>query len=672
MVGRMQAPVLALFVACAGLIASPLASAAPVVSRVTAPIRTEAQTAALPPSIPTLGADVHHAPFSSTEHAAADAARERRGSEPRLVNLGASPRGTLRKCQGDCDRDSDCQGSLKCFQRNGYAKVPGCAAGGSGDQRNYDYCYEPSGSTRPSPPPPPPKVCTTGSVGTDGMLDILKPAATNFQKCHDSVKGIADNLTDLKRGVKHATEAADKMQRATGKIKAVLDKVNDKGIANILGKIPKVGLFIKMGLKAAGKVATPVDKLAKMTARAVKKVELAVKITEKTFSKASRITGPVAMLLTGGHAALDAAHTCAAAAGYECGSAEGDMELANQRALARGRDNLATISRTGEVCSEVLNPVDTAIAAIAAMARQLAPLLKPFTDVLAAIEAFVRDMEKFIDDFTKALSDSTAVQCTLEIFEPVTDFFNLATCPVDEAFRAILDTMMDKVSDLVNKATTQLITEGVEALVPDDLRIEIPDFRPNLPTGTWLATCTAASLAFPEHSNVAGTFWYVRLVYGMQLPHTITGEQIEQQILDEVLAKTRIDPLHDTGYNSACEEAWKELGTDYEACSKASYDRGVGEPLQYRGCQTHYEDFGLTCTRVTLPNEHTYFKLPLQGCRTDYEDWGAWCTRVWGGGTDTYFKSTYCSAGLEEDPLWCYKKCKTGYHGVGSVCWINQ
>ena len=506
------------------------------------------------------------------------------------------------------------------------------------------------------------------------MLDILKPAATNFQKCHDSVKGIADNLTDLKRGVKHATEAADKMQRATGKIKAVLDKVNDKGIANILGKIPKVGLFIKMGLKAAGKVATPVDKLAKMTARAVKKVELAVKITEKTFSKASRITGPVAMLLTGGHAALDAAHTCAAAAGYECGSAEGNMELANQRALARGRDNLATISRTGEVCSEVLNPVDTAIAAIAAMARQLAPLLKPFTDVLAAIEAFVRDMEKFIDDFTKALGDSTAVQCTLEIFEPVTDFFNLATCPVDEAFRAILDTMMDKVSDLVNKATTQLITEGVEALVPDDLRIEIPDFRPNLPTGTWLATCTAASLAFPEHSNVAGTFWYVRLVYGMQLPHTITGEQIEQQILDEVLAKTRIDPLHDTGYNSACEEAWKELGTDYEACSKASYGRGVGEPLQLRGCQTHYEDLGLTCTRVTLPNEHTYKKWPWNGCKKDYVDVVGVCTRVWGGGTDTYAKSTYCSAGLEKDDLGflCYEKCKEGYHGVGPVCWINQ
>jgi hypothetical protein len=475
-------------------------------------------------------------------------------------------------------------------------------------------------------------------VGTAGMLANLKPAATNFQKCHDSVKGIAGNLTDLKKGVKHATEAADKMQKATGKIKAVLGKVNDKGIANILGKIPKIGIFIKMGLKYAGKVNTPVDKLAKITGRAVKKLELAVKITEKTFSKAQRITAPVAVLLTGGHAALDAAHTCAAAAGYKCGSAEGDMELANQKALARGRDDLATISKTGKLCSEVLDPVDTAIAAIAAMARQLEPLLKPFTDVLAAIEDFVRDMEKFIDDFTKAVRESTAAQCALEIFKPVTDVVNIVTCPVneavDKAFRAIVGTMVNKVSDLVNKATTQLITEGVEALVPDDLRIEIPDFRPNLPTGTWLATCATAA-AFPEHDTIQATFSAVQFLYGMKLPHTVTGEQIEQQILDEVLARTQIEPLRNTGYTSACVEAFKELGTDYKACSKASYTRGEGKRLKYHGCRTHYTDGGLTCTRVTLPRTDTYVKSPVHGCKEHYVNGGIFCTRTWGSQVNT-------------------------------------
>jgi hypothetical protein len=321
------------------------------------------------------------------------------------------------------------------------------------------------------------------------------------------------------------------------------------------------------------------------------------------------------------------------------------MELANQKALVHGRDDLAAISKTGEVCSKVLDPVDTAIAAIAAMARKLESLLGPIKDVLAAIEGFVRDMEKFIDDFTKALRKSTAAQCALEIFEPVTDFVNLVTCPVDEAvdeaFRAVIGTMVDKVSDLINKATTKLITKGVEALVPDDLRIEIPDFRPNLPTGTWLATCATAA-AFPEHDAIQATFSAVQLLYGMKLPHTVTGEQIEQQILDEVLARTQIEPLRNTGYTSACVEAFKELGTDYKACSKASYVR-VGKALKLRGCEKHYEDFPLTCTR----------------CKTPWD-------------CHTYTKKSYCSSGLEEVDLRCYKKCKSGYHGVGPVCWINR
>lgn len=32
-----------------------------------------------------------------------------------------------RKCQGDCDSDSQCEGGLKCFQRDGREKVPGCS-----------------------------------------------------------------------------------------------------------------------------------------------------------------------------------------------------------------------------------------------------------------------------------------------------------------------------------------------------------------------------------------------------------------------------------------------------------------------------------------------------------------------------------------------------------------
>jgi len=44
-------------------------------------------------------------------------------------------------CEGECDNDGDCAPGLRCFQRNGYAPVPGCSGTGVED---FDYCYDPT------------------------------------------------------------------------------------------------------------------------------------------------------------------------------------------------------------------------------------------------------------------------------------------------------------------------------------------------------------------------------------------------------------------------------------------------------------------------------------------------------------------------------------------------
>ena len=48
------------------------------------------------------------------------------------------------RCGGDCDYDTDkhngCKGFLKCKQRNGYERVPGCSGNG---RSGFDYCYNP-------------------------------------------------------------------------------------------------------------------------------------------------------------------------------------------------------------------------------------------------------------------------------------------------------------------------------------------------------------------------------------------------------------------------------------------------------------------------------------------------------------------------------------------------
>ena len=53
-------------------------------------------------------------------------------------NSWTPPKGRkLKECEADCDRDSDCADGLKCFQRRGNEKVPGCEGSAS---RGYDYC----------------------------------------------------------------------------------------------------------------------------------------------------------------------------------------------------------------------------------------------------------------------------------------------------------------------------------------------------------------------------------------------------------------------------------------------------------------------------------------------------------------------------------------------------
>ena len=54
-------------------------------------------------------------------------------------SYGSQGAANMPKCAGDCDEDSDCAGTLKCFQRDGRQAVPGCAGSGVPD---FDYCYE--------------------------------------------------------------------------------------------------------------------------------------------------------------------------------------------------------------------------------------------------------------------------------------------------------------------------------------------------------------------------------------------------------------------------------------------------------------------------------------------------------------------------------------------------
>lgn len=80
----------------------------------------------------------------------------------------------LGRCQGDCDSDSDCEGRLRCHQRDGTSLIPGCQGTGVND---YDYCVD---------------VCDLGRRKRQG-LQLHKPSKVlQLRKSRKTVRGCID------------------------------------------------------------------------------------------------------------------------------------------------------------------------------------------------------------------------------------------------------------------------------------------------------------------------------------------------------------------------------------------------------------------------------------------------------------------------------------------------
>ena len=80
---------------------------------------------------------------------------------------GSNPNFKLGQCEGDCDKDGDCQGSLVCYQKDqgGSGIVPGCS--GKDTSRN-DFCIDPADLNIPPVGPPPPAPPSPGPPPTPG------------------------------------------------------------------------------------------------------------------------------------------------------------------------------------------------------------------------------------------------------------------------------------------------------------------------------------------------------------------------------------------------------------------------------------------------------------------------------------------------------------------------
>ena len=69
------------------------------------------------------------------------------------IYISDNPGGNLKECEGDCDRNSQCEGKLQCYQRGTFTKnlPPGCK--GQQFETGHDFCFDPDKAGVNSMPP---------------------------------------------------------------------------------------------------------------------------------------------------------------------------------------------------------------------------------------------------------------------------------------------------------------------------------------------------------------------------------------------------------------------------------------------------------------------------------------------------------------------------------------
>jgi len=236
-------------------------------------------------------------------------------------------------------------------------------------------------------------------------------------------------------------------------------------------------------------------------------------------------------------------------------------------------------TRTGEKCRQVLYPIEAAMNAVGAAADVLSGLLYPITQLAKFIAKIIREIDRLVSIFLGG-----ALGCALELIKPITNVVNLTTCPIGElaglALHASSDLLFGLLRGIIEKATNHVVRQGINAIVPDNLDINIPNFKEHLPTELWVGACSGLSVRYPQHASA------IQELNKIQLPQRITGQDIRHLISNRL---ERFDvPLPKYSYVSACAEAFKEMMREpsFQSCRRWLGRRLEGPmlpPLQLEG-----------------------------------------------------------------------------------------
>jgi len=397
------------------------------------------------------------------------------------------------------------------------------------------------------------------------LLGKIEGAADKMTLCNNSVQNIYKNLKELRKDVKQVQLMLTKVQRIVTNLARVVDRINKPipqglGIADKLAKIPKYGIFIKIGLQAAHKILLIIGKVVKMINKAVKRITNAIKSTENVFKKVGKVSKPITKLLTKAEDMLSAAQADARVSKYCNGNAAGLMEDANTKAYALVADPLEKTRSAGNTCHTTLTPVENALNTITKAATALSQVMAPVDTVVTAVDNFIADLDKRATDMYNYLKNNAVVGCLTEVFEPITDILNVAMCPLGEMMEAtmrfVVEPMFAAVGERIDKLVDNAIRAGVDAIIPDNLHFTIPKFHQHLPTQSWIAVSSTANTLYSASYNAA-----VHEADMAGLPYTVSAGALEAAIIAEATPELSGDKPGQ--YESICAQAVKDIGSDY-------------------------------------------------------------------------------------------------------------
>lgn len=403
------------------------------------------------------------------------------------------------------------------------------------------------------------KMCSYKDHPLRHTLDMrrrLGMSADSTQDCANDVGSISTNVETIESGVGDVKTLTGDVKKISSNINAILEKLKKSGVTDLIGKIPKIGMVIKMGMQLAEKVSGVVAKVSKRLEKMLDQFHKVVKKFSTVFKKLGKATKTVADGIQMAYKVVKVASECGMHGPREDGPHQ--FELVNKLELQQRPvdEALTATKKSGQMCVQAFMPYKIITRRLADVARNVRKAIAPAKRLLHKVYEFVESMKRRIEE----ILGSDAAKCGAELVDMMGGrAFKLVTCPKDELVNVFVSTLLDPIerelASMVDKLVGDIVFDMFGGM-PDNIKIDFPDPKAMLPKISNVNFMYISDATKCAYNQVPWTKYNKMEKELLDVaPLTIKGPGIAQMIKD---ALTPV-PYVSTGYESACEAAWNAM-----------------------------------------------------------------------------------------------------------------